>query len=240
MGMGVARHKDGSLTRRVSDDLRQQILSGARAPGEKLPSEAQLIEAYKVSRTVVRDALSALRADGLVEPRQGAGVFVLAMASPALDSVDPRQISSVVEALELRTALEVEAAYLAATRCSPLQEEAIITRHLDVGQRIKAGLATAEADFQFHIAIAEASNNRRFVDLLTTLGGKMIPRAALPDDKVSAPTPYLDRIYEEHRVIVEAIANRDPIGAREAMRAHLQGSQQRYRAHIRDNFSNLS
>ncbi|GAB1583961.1 FadR/GntR family transcriptional regulator [Phyllobacterium phragmitis] len=225
----------GTLTRLVRDTLREGILAGNPAPGQKLPSEAQLIDKFHVSRTVIREALSALREEGLVEPRRGAGVFVLDPAAadgPALRGIDPKRISSVVEGLELRTAIEVEAAYLAAARCSPLQEEAIIRSHHEVGACIRDGRSTVEADLAFHLAIAEASNNRRFVEILSLLGHEMIPRAALEGKEAATPTAYLERLYEEHRLIVNAISSRDQIAAREAMRAHLAGSQQRYRAYL--------
>ncbi|EIM31065.1 FadR/GntR family transcriptional regulator [Microvirga lotononidis] len=230
-------HRDGTLTRRVTDTLREGILAGNPPPGDKLPSEARLIETFNVSRTVIREALSTLREEGLVEPRQGAGVFVLGpeeAAGPALQGIDPERISSVVEGLELRTAIEVEAAYLAATRCSPLQEETIIQRHYEVGECIKAGRSTIEADFALHLAIVEASNNRRFVDLLKMLGHEMIPRSVFDKGEDTTPVPYLERLHEEHRRIVSAISNRDNIGAREAMRDHLAGSQKRYRALLND------
>lgn len=238
-----ARHRDGTLTRHLTDTLRESILSGQPAPGDKLPSEAQLIKTYNVSRTVIREAISVLREEGLVEPRQGAGVFVLppsTLGGPALEGIDPKRISSVVEGLELRTAVEVEAAYLAASRCSPQQEENIIRLHQEVGNCIKARRSTVAADFALHMAIAEASNNRRFVDLIQVLGGDMIPRAAFGQRDETAPEPYLERLHEEHRRIVSAISNRDPIAAREAMRDHLAGSQRRYRAFLNASDANLS
>jgi DNA-binding FadR family transcriptional regulator len=205
------------------------------APGQKLPSEAQLIDLFQVSRTVVREALSTLREEGLVAPRQGAGVFVRdgqsSPNSPIL-AIDPSRISSVVEGLELRTAIEVEAAYLAAARCSPLQEELIIKCHTDVGVCIRNGSSTVDADFAFHIAIAEASNNRRFVDLLRLLGGEMIPRAALDADGTGTPRAYLEGVYADHERIVEAISGRDQAAAREAMRDHLMRSQKTYKAYL--------
>ena len=85
------------------------ILRGILRPGERLPSEAQLTEAFSVSRTVIREAIATLRADGLVEPRQGAGVFVLEPAETAqrpFQIVDVDKISSIIEMLELRTAVE--------------------------------------------------------------------------------------------------------------------------------------
>lgn len=231
-----APRRYGTLTRHVRDTLREGILAGKPAPGEKLPSEAQLIDRFQVSRTVVREALSSLREEGLVEPRRGAGVFVRDPAGghwPNLRGIDPQRISSVIEGLELRTAIEVEAAFLAAARCSPVQEEAIIRRHHEVAACIREGRPTVEADLAFHLAIAEASNNRRFMELLTILGRGMIPRAALENAEDAAPTSYLERLHEEHQQIVSAISSRDQLGAREAMRAHLVGSQQRYRAYLR-------
>lgn len=238
----ISRHRDGTLTRQVTDTLREGILAGNPSPGQKLPSEAQLIGAFNVSRTVIREALSALREEGLVEPRQGAGVFVLdpaGITGPALRGIDPKRISSVVEGLELRTAIEVEAAYLAATRCSPLQEEEIIRRYHDVAACMKAGKSTVEADLALHFAIAEASNNRQFVDILKHLGLQMIPRAALDSEGMTSPETF-ERLHEEHGRIVTAISNHDQLAAREAMRAHLAGSQKRYRAYMNNNNGILS
>lgn len=230
----ISRHRDGTLTRQVADSLREGILAGKNPPGQKLPSEAQLISTFNVSRTVIREALSKLREEGLVEPRQGAGVFVLdpsGATGHALRGIDPKRISSVVEGLELRTAIEVEAAYLAAARCSPLQEEEIIRRYHEVAACMRAGRSTVEADLALHLAIAEASNNRQFVDILKLLGGQMIPRAALDSEQATPPATF-ERLQEEHGLIVNAISNRDQIAAREAMRAHLAGSQKRYRAYL--------
>lgn len=238
----LPRHRDGSLTRNITDILRENILAGNPAPGEKLPSEAKLIKAYNVSRTVIREAISVLREEGLVEPRQGAGVFVLepsTITGPILEGIDPKRISSVVEALELRTAIEVEAAFLAASRCSPQQEENIIRAYQEVANCIKHHRSTAEADFALHLAIAEASNNRRFVDLITLLGRDMIPRAAFGQHTEIASASYLTRLHEEHRLIVTAISNRDPLAAREAMRDHLAGSQRRYRSYLNTQTENL-
>jgi GntR family transcriptional repressor for pyruvate dehydrogenase complex len=236
------RRRDGTLTRRVTDALRDDIRAGKLAPGQKLPSEAQLIDLFKVSRTVVREALSVLREERLVDPRQGAGVFVLDSPKPDRDlfsTIDPKRISSVVEALELRTAIEVEAAYLAAARCSPLQEELIVRRHQEVGTCIREGRSTIEADLAFHLAIAEAGNNQRFVDLLKLLGREMIPRAALNAVGIDTETSYLEGVHREHWQIVDAISSGDQIGAREAMRAHLVTSQKRYKSFLSASERNL-
>jgi len=226
-----------TLVEKVSEALRQAILCGQFPPGSKLPSEAQLTAAHGVSRTVVREAVAALRADRLVEARQGAGVFVLELQPTppvALQSIDPERVSSIIELLELRTGVEVEAAGLAALRRSPAQEEVILDRHVAVRAALEAGRATSEADFALHLAIAEATNNPRFPEFLSLLGPSAIPRAALRSDTPEKESAYIKLIDGEHGRIVAAISNGDEAGAREAMRAHLRGSQARYRALLRD------
>lgn len=228
------------LVAQVAEDLRRAILSGAVALGDKLPSEAMLTGEYKVSRTVVREALASLRADGLVEPRQGAGVFVVGnelpgMALSPFQRADPTRLSGAIELLELRAAVEAEAAFLASIRRSPAQEEAILERCDDLDRLIAAGAPTLDADRQFHLAIADATNNPRFREFLEAMGLSAIPRQALQDgaEAERTPTDYLAQIQAEHRAIAEAISHQDADAAGEGMRRHLKGSQQRYRAMLR-------
>lgn len=233
----IRRGSARNLVEAVREGLRAEIASGAVKVGEKLPSEARLTERFGVSRTVVREAIASLRADGLVEARQGAGVFVMeATLPPALpfQGVDPEKISHMIEMLELRSAVEIEAAGLAAARRSPAQEEEIAQRCHAIDRLVASGQPTTEADFAFHLAIAEATNNPRFREFLEMMGRSVIPRVALQkDDREASPPAYLEQIAGEHRALVQAIANRDEAAAREAMRTHLKGSQQRYRELLR-------
>lgn len=226
-----------NLVAKVSAELRRAILAGEIRTGDRLPSEAGLTRQYEVSRTVIREAIASLRADGLVEARQGAGVFVLSnqpSASQPFRSFDPARISSIIEVLELRTAVEVEAASLAAARRSPAQDEAIHERLSEIGEHIARGEPTIEADFAFHLAIADATNNPRFREFLEVMGRNVIPRTSLQDSDVeSTPGDYLARIQAEHRRIADAISAQDETAAHEAMRVHLKGSQQRYRTMLR-------
>lgn len=226
-----------NLVGTVTESLREAVLSGELKPGEKLPSEAALTRQYDVSRTVIREAIAALRADGLVEARHGVGVFVLEgrpSPVPAFQNFEPSRISSIIEMLEIRAALEIEAAGLAAVRRSPAQEEAVLEACDDFARLVGEGRRTTEADFAFHLAIADATNNPRFREFLEMMGPNVIPRASLqPDAAEATPADYLEQITAEHRRIAEAISERDEAGAREAVRTHLKGSQQRYRALIR-------
>lgn len=226
-----------NLVKQLSDELRRAILSGDIKVGEKLPSEARLTEAHAVSRTVVREAIAALRSDGLVEAHQGAGVFVISSQEPQQAQFlefDAARISSIIEVLELRAAVEMESAALAAVRRSPAQEEAVLECCDDIDKLIAEGKPTTAADFALHLAIADATNNPRFREFLEIMGRKVIPRSSLRDGGAErASERYLEQIQAEHRRIAEAISMRDPEGAREAMRTHLIGSQQRYRALLR-------
>jgi GntR family transcriptional repressor for pyruvate dehydrogenase complex len=229
----------GSLVAQVGEAIRRQILAGDYPAGARLPSEAQLTELHGVSRTVVREAIAALRADGLVQPRQGSGVFVLdfepqATFTPLTGSADLASISSIVEVLEIRIGIEVEAAALAALRRSPAQEEQIILRHDEIGALMEAGKPTSGADFALHLAVADATNNPRFREFLEHFGQAVIPRAALQGGAALVdPAAYISQIDREHGAIVAAISDGEEDAAREAMRLHLRGSQARYRALLR-------
>ncbi|TNF17500.1 MAG: FadR family transcriptional regulator [Rhodobacteraceae bacterium] len=215
--------------------LQARIASGEFPVGARLPSEAKLCEEYGLSRTVIREAIAALRFEGLVEPRQGAGVFVIEAVGKSdlpFADVDAGQVSSVVEMLELRCAVEVECAALAAQRHSPAQAERIAEAAVEVARLAREAAPTAEADLALHQAIAAATNNPRFGQFLELLGQQAIPRAVLKGASEEA-AGYLRLIEAEHRQIVDAILDRDAGAARDAMRRHLEGSQKRYRAILR-------
>ena len=226
----------GSSRKRLSHQLVQaigeSIAAGQLAPGDRLPTEAQLVARYGVSRTVVREAVAGLRATGLVEARQGSGVYVrdtqsnFGISAPTPGSAG---LVSILDLLELRAPLEIEAAGLAAIRRTPGQDLAIRLAFRDVGAAIAAGESATTKDFELHLAIAEATNNRNFVEVLTFLGRRTIPRAQLGTDSALIDRDYLDGVQSEHGRIVAAISDRDADTARDEMRRHLLGSQSRYR-----------
>lgn len=239
--MPQARHggsikRPDSLVGRVETDLRNAIASGEFAPGDKLPSEAQLIRMHGVSRTVVREALAALRLDGLVHPRQGAGVFVLdpAQSTAAGHEVERARLASILEILEVRTPVEVAAAGLAAQRRSPAQEEHILNCHAALIRCIERGAFFGHADFTLHLAIAQATNNREFTDFLQRYGDAAVPQSRIvTGTDPEAERQYHEQLVREHEAIVLAISRCDGAGAEQAMRDHLTGSQARHRDLLR-------
>ncbi len=230
---------EGSLVERISTSLRRALEAGEFRPGAKLPSEAELTRLHSVSRAVVREAIAALRSDGLVEARKGAGVFVLDPAlrpGRAFDDLTTQRISSVIELLELRTAFEIEAAALAAARRSPRQLEAIMEAQALVEQCLDRNEPTRDSDFAFHLAIAEATQNRRFPEFLQLIRSGIIPRGELQGNTPGArPKDYNIHLREEHRRISDAIMSGKTDEARERMRDHLRGSLDRYQALLSGN-----
>jgi GntR family transcriptional regulator, transcriptional repressor for pyruvate dehydrogenase complex len=226
-----------SLASKISAALRQDLVSGVFRPGDRLPSESALTRDYAVSRTVVREAIAILRADGLVEARKGAGVFALEVQRETerpFNDLATRRISSVIELLELRTVFEVESAALAALRRSAAQIEEILDAHRIVGQCLSDGAPTRDADFNLHFAIAEATQNRRFPEFLQLIRTGIIPRGDLQGEAPGArPKDYNLHLQEEHGSIVDAIIEGDADAARLHMKAHLRGSLERYKALLR-------
>lgn len=219
-----------TLSASVVAGLKDKILAGDLAPGAKLPSEAELIEEYAVSRTVVREAVTRLRAEGLVETQQGRGSFVLAVPEASSFSIEASAIrtqADVMAMLDFRIGVESEAAALAARDHGPSDVAAIESA---MEGFVRAGHEGAvEADFAFHLAIARATGNRFYVDLLGSLGPMMImlPRTRLDEAYSMTDAAHVERVQREHDNVAAAVIAGDPETARAAMRLHLGNTRRR-------------
>ncbi|KAF3996604.1 FadR/GntR family transcriptional regulator [Glaciimonas immobilis] len=226
--------KHRNLAQGVVAYIADGIREGHISPGDKLPTESEIMRIRGVSRTVVREAISHLQASGMVETRHGIGTFALAPAPAAHLGIDPNTIITmrdVLAILELRISLETESAGLAASRRTEGQLQQLRSA-LDKFQISSMGDGeTVTADLQFHLTIALASGNRYFHDILTHLGTNIIPRARLNSAKLAQDDPaiYMERVNREHEDIFNAIARQDPESARAAMRTHLSNSRERLR-----------
>jgi GntR family transcriptional repressor for pyruvate dehydrogenase complex len=235
-GRGVERprRRSRSLAHELVDGIGQQIQSQALRPGDKLPTESAIMQAYGVSRTVVREALSRLQAAGLVETHHGVGTFVLEGRPGTGFRIDPAEIATAVDVLavlELRISLETESAGLAAQRRTD-EQLAEMRLTLDALESNLTGTGdTVSPDFRFHLLIANATGNRYFADIMSHLGATLIPRARINSSRVAMedPAQYLRRVNREHEEIYEAIARKDAESARAAMRVHLTNSRERLR-----------
>jgi GntR family transcriptional repressor for pyruvate dehydrogenase complex len=226
-----------NLTAELVDLLTREITSGKLAPGSRLLTEQEMMATFGVSRTVVREAVSALRSEGLVLTRQGVGAFVAADAQKRPFRIAPAEAKSVGEVLrvmELRMGVEIEAAGLAADRRSAKHLAKIEAELAKIDAAIERGEAAIEADFEFHRAIAAATANPHFESFLGYLGHYIIPRQSVRIEKFGRDeqAAYLRKVQREHRAISTAIAKRDAEAARDAMRAHLSNSIARYQSFV--------
>jgi DNA-binding FadR family transcriptional regulator len=223
-----------NLTEELVKRLTAEIEGGGLPPGTRLPTEQEIMASTGVSRTVVREAIAALRAQGLVVTRQGAGAFVSGDTQRRPFRIDPAEIDSLADVLrimELRISIEVEAAGLAATRRTAAQLAEIDRRLLAIDKAIEQGESAVDADFAFHQALFAATDNPYFVRFLEFLGRFIIPRQSVRSGLGSPAEQraYLQRIQQEHVAIRQAIGAREAEAARAAARTHLVGSLERYR-----------
>ncbi|HEV7833208.1 MAG TPA: FadR/GntR family transcriptional regulator [Caballeronia sp.] len=229
----VTPRRARNLAESVFDYVIEQIESAALKPGDKLPTEAKLMLTLGVSRTVVREGISRLQANEVIETRHGIGSFVLEPRRERLgiDMVPATTLRDVLSVLELRISLETECAGLAAQRAQP--EDLVRMRAaLDaIEATSRNGSDSVAADLQFHIALARATGNRYFVDILTQMGTALIPRNRIDSAGIAKADPkaYVSLVNLEHESILEAITRRDAESARAAMRMHLSNSRERLR-----------
>lgn len=225
-----------SLSEKVQNELGDRIRSNVYHVGEKLLREKDLAASFQVSRTVIREALAQLRAEGLVEIRHGVGVFVREV--PNQDGKIPflpnnfKKRSDLLELLELRMGVEIEASGLAALRRSPAQNQRIQEAYQEFRGALELNVSSSEKDFEVHRRIAEATNNRFYLHFFEYISRHVTVEAAgvLYGGEQSRQLDQLKALEHEHKQLVDAISRQDAEGARQAMRQHLVASEERFTA----------
>jgi GntR family transcriptional regulator, transcriptional repressor for pyruvate dehydrogenase complex len=221
------------LTDRVKLDLLRLIEADNLKPGDKLPSADRLCQQFSVSRTVVREAIASLKAEGRVRSLRGSGVYVSKPdeRTSSMYMAAPQEIGDILDFMEFRIAIEVEAAGLAAERRTETHLLRMAQALTQFRRHTGDSTLASGADRAFHRAIAEATNNRRFITFVDDMGERLLPRRVLgtsfTDDK--SKQVFLDAIELEHQAIYDAITNRHMDDARTAMRRHLEDGRRRYR-----------
>ena len=204
----------------VLSGLTERIVQGDFDANGQLPSEGELAKSFGMSRTVVREAVRSLRAQGLVEVSQGRAPRVKPADSKAtvasLRLLLRRNKATFLHLVEVRHPLEGEIAALAAERANDehLRQLERAVHDLAAASPLEAGI---EADVRFHRILAEATGNPVFVLLLETL-------ADLLRESRQKTLVYsgLEQALAGHRAILEAVRKCDPVKAREAMQQHLR------------------
>lgn len=220
------------LAEQVADVLEQEIRAGRMKPGEKLPSEATLVQQFAVSRTVVREAISGLRSRGLVDARQGSGVFVCQPGVEPLRFTVPSAAphESVLQILEVRKALEAEVAELAAQRRTDSELEAIRSSLGAIREAVAQGRDGVEEDVRFHHAIAVASRNPFMTSTLDYLAQFLLGATRVTRANEARRLDFTQQVEDEHEAIVQAIEAGDADAARVAAARHMKNAQGRIKA----------
>ncbi len=217
------------LADRLYEQILEQIVSGKLEEGTRLPSEAEFCRLFQVSRSIVREALSRLQADGLVRSRQGSGTFVQQRPSDDfMKLAAPGSIADVLRCYELRICFESEVAGLAAQRRTKAQINQISLTLKELERITGTSELGIEADVEFHKSFVAACGNHLFVSIFSALepiikSGLKIGRGlSLLDDQ-----SRLELVFREHARIYDAIRDGKPDAAAAAVRAHFSSSLKR-------------
>jgi len=213
----------GRLYEQIVAQIVERILNGELRPGDKLPAERKLAEQFGVSRTAIREAMKALMQSGLVVIQPGRGTFVTDSTSMVVrQSIDMLvrvgNETSIKDLIEVREMLEPEVAALAAVRASSEDIQSMEEAVKAMDQAMDDPETFIEADLDFHLALAQGSNNALIpvlIDSLVDLLREHRKRAASVEGGIERGQPY-------HKIISEAIKRNDANAARDSMRAHLE------------------
>lgn len=216
------------ISREISCKLEHLILEGGLTPGQKIPSERQLVARLGVSRTVVREALHELQARGVIETRHGKGSFVASLipeaSSPAhnnpLMHLYKGHSRTLYDLLEVREQLEGQAAFLAAQRATN-QDRHRLTRAFRALEDTDPA-SNARPDHNFHLAIVEASHNPILMHILDGLKNMMLLTVQASVSNLNPKKDMRRMIMRQHRQLYEAVMAGKPEQARKLASAHVR------------------
>lgn len=230
MGCLVLKYKQikpKKIYEEVAEALHELIRTGQIKPGDKLDSVQQLAENFQVGRSAIREALSALKAMGLVEMRQGEGTFVMGYEANKitfpLSTAILMNKEDIAHLLEVRKIIEAGTAAAAARNRTDsdlqLMEQALEEMKLSQGD----GELGEKADFRFHLALAAAAHNPLLSNLLEHVSELMI--ATQKETRrlwLFSKQTTSEKLYEQHVKIFQAIVEKDEDQAQKAMLEHLE------------------
>ncbi len=224
--------------RRLPDEIARSISaaieSGQLKPGDRLPTEHALSRQFGVARTVVREAISLLKYDGVIRARQGVGAFISEPGERTAFRISPacfEKRRQVVQLLQLRNGAQAEASALAALARSDAQLREIHNHLAAMGDAVTRGEAQIErrvdAQSAFYRAITEASGNEYFVEFIGMIEARIMENLRSVVIKNARATEWGVHVLEEHRAVFEAICARDATAARDATRRHFERAAKR-------------
>ncbi|KXF75329.1 hypothetical protein ATN84_18855 [Paramesorhizobium deserti] len=233
--------------RRLPDEIAKNISSAIEAgqlkPGDRLPTEQALSDQFGVARTVVREAISLLKYDGVIQSRRGVGAFIAEVGGRSAFRISPacfEKRKQLAQLLQLRTGVQADASALAATARTSLQLAGIggfLQEMISaVAQGDNAIERRVDAEFAFYRAITEASGNDYYVEFVGMIESKIAENLRSVAIKNARAAEWGGAVLAEHQTVFDAISARDAEAARGATRTHFERAAQRLidRADIAD------
>ncbi|MDN4075377.1 FadR/GntR family transcriptional regulator [Fictibacillus terranigra] len=225
--MEYKKIKPKKIYEEVAETIYEMIRTGKLTPGQKLSSVQQLAENFQVGRSAIREALTALKAMGLIEIRQGEGTYIKEfereqIAFPLSTAILMNK-EDIAHLLEVRKIIETGMAYAAAqkrTEVQLLEMEDALEEMRSVNGNEELG---EKADLRFHFAVAKGSQNPLLINLMNHVSGLM--GETMKETRrlwLYSKQTTLDRLYEEHLAIYHAIKTQDAEKARTIMLGHIE------------------
>lgn len=213
--MKFERVQQVRLHEQIVNRFNEMADAGHLQPGDRLPPERELLGQFGVSRQVLREALTVMEAQGMISTTPGGGrVYKGRVAGDVGAFLEALKESALFEILDAREAIECKVAELAARHATAEDVEGLRGRL----RSLQSSSYTFEWNYGFHLAIAEASGNavlHNFLQLLLQARREIHRQDYLTREQ-------LERLFEDHEAILDAIEARQPERARELMRAHIE------------------
>ncbi|MGG1573907.1 FadR/GntR family transcriptional regulator [Fictibacillus sp. NRS-1165] len=230
--------KKEKASQKISRELLNMIDSEVFPPGSKLPTEKELSAHFGVSRIPIREALSVLRAAGIISSRQGGGSYVEEGTAPSLLQrlqIQSDDVEGIKYLFEMRRILEPQAAYLAAERRTP-EDLAKMKQWLKVlkEESINEGKTGREADIEFHRLVILATHNPIFIQMfenLSSLYKSVLSVTLQPNKELKFKR---ETVYKEHQNILNAIEDEEPDLARIQSTIHLKNAEKKLSVFLQD------
>jgi len=214
------------ISEEVFDQIKSAIVEGKLKPGEKLPTEREMMKELGVSRIPIREALKLLANMGFVDTRQGGGSYVRSLLADRvrdpLNLIIKDNAEKIFELLEVRREIETRSAYYAAQRATA-EDLAALDRLIEETKTFygKGKTPPARLDADFHLGIAHASHNTIRAHLTHTIYYVFSEYFRFLIENVCFNQKYEHAIFEQHQKIYHAISSRDAETARDAIMEHL-------------------
>lgn len=218
-----------SLADVAYDKILNDIIEGRFAVNSKLPSEPNLSLEMGLSRPILRVALTRLKQDGVLAAKKGSGNYIIRQPHrTVLSLADLSQISDIQDCFRFRVGIEGEGAYHAASQ-GTVESLQLIDKALAVlSSVVRDRQVGAEADFEFHLRIAQASRNPYFISSLQAIRSHAIFAIEVSRQlSLQRSVERMLQVQAEHEAIRDAIFSGEPEIARDAMRTHIENARQR-------------